>query len=101
MGIVTLSSVPDIGISYLQGILKNGLRGSPKAVGRRGERNHQIMADLEKVLEMLVDRGYAISADELTISRDKFQHDYCDKQTGIADRRMMRLQAVPTPEMIK
>ncbi|KAJ9503168.1 DNA-directed RNA polymerases II 24 kDa polypeptide (RNA polymerase II subunit 5) [Exophiala xenobiotica] len=53
------------------------------------------------VLEMLVDRGYGISADELTISRDQFQHTYCDKQTGIADRRMMRLQASPTPDMIK
>ncbi|KAJ9623788.1 uncharacterized protein PV06_10287 [Exophiala oligosperma] len=53
------------------------------------------------VLEMLVDRGYAISQEELTISRDKFQRDYCDRQTGTADRRMMRLQATPTEEMIK
>ncbi|KAK4938761.1 DNA-directed RNA polymerases II 24 kDa polypeptide (RNA polymerase II subunit 5) [Elasticomyces elasticus] len=53
------------------------------------------------VLEMLVDRGYAIATEELTISRDQFQNKFCDRQAGHADRRLMRLQAAPTEEMIK
>ncbi|KAI1610470.1 DNA-directed RNA polymerase II subunit E [Exophiala viscosa] len=53
------------------------------------------------VLEMLVDRGYAIATDELTISRDEFQNKFCDRQAGHAERRLMRLQAAPTEEMIK
>ncbi|KIV80330.1 hypothetical protein PV11_07838 [Exophiala sideris] len=53
------------------------------------------------VLEMLVDRGYAIATEELTISRDQFHNKFCDRQAGHADRRLMRLQAAPTEEMIK
>ncbi|KIW24018.1 uncharacterized protein PV07_09757 [Cladophialophora immunda] len=53
------------------------------------------------VLEMLVDRGYAIAEDELKISRDQFQRKFGDPQSGYAERRLMKLQAVPTEEMIK
>ncbi|KEF52335.1 DNA-directed RNA polymerase I, II, and III subunit RPABC1 [Exophiala aquamarina CBS 119918] len=53
------------------------------------------------VLEMLVDRGYAISDSEMTISRDDFQRKFGDPQTGHAERRLMKLQAYPTEEMIK
>ncbi|EXJ53442.1 DNA-directed RNA polymerase I, II, and III subunit RPABC1 [Cladophialophora psammophila CBS 110553] len=53
------------------------------------------------VLEMLVDRGYAIAENELKISRDEFQRKFGDPQSGHAERRLMKLQAVPTEEMIK
>ncbi|ETI25485.1 hypothetical protein G647_02258 [Cladophialophora carrionii CBS 160.54] len=53
------------------------------------------------VLEMLKDRGYEISADELSIPRWKFQEKYTDSATGLADRRLMRLQALPSEAMIK
>ncbi|EHY53877.1 DNA-directed RNA polymerases II 24 kDa polypeptide (RNA polymerase II subunit 5) [Exophiala dermatitidis] len=53
------------------------------------------------VLEMLVDRGYAIAQDELAITRDDFQRKFGDPSTGHVERRLMKLQAVPTEEMIK
>jgi len=53
------------------------------------------------VLEMLVDRGYSIATEEVTISRERFHEQFRDKQTNLIERRLMRLQAQPTEEMIK
>ncbi|RMZ82649.1 hypothetical protein DV738_g1646, partial [Chaetothyriales sp. CBS 135597] len=53
------------------------------------------------VLEMLVDRGYQITEEELSISRGSFYNKFKDPGSGVIDRRLLRLKAEPTPDMVR
>lgn len=50
------------------------------------------------VYEMLADRGYEVSDDELAISLDEFRQKYSDAM-GYPDRNKMKIQARPTETM--
>ncbi|KAJ5975464.1 hypothetical protein N7481_009171 [Penicillium waksmanii] len=50
------------------------------------------------VYEMLADRGYEVSDDELAISLDEFRQKYSDPM-GYPDRNKMKIQARPTKIM--
>ncbi|KAJ5167165.1 DNA-directed RNA polymerase I II and III subunit RPABC1 [Penicillium canariense] len=50
------------------------------------------------VYEMLADRGYEVSDDELQVSLDEFKRKYADPM-GYPDRTKMKIQARPTEEM--
>ncbi|GMM32004.1 DNA-directed RNA polymerase core subunit [Martiniozyma asiatica (nom. inval.)] len=50
------------------------------------------------VKEMVKDRGYFISSEELALSLDEFKEKYCDAM-GLPQRKMMCFQANPTPEL--